>query len=177
MKPTKNVMRINNKRIIPYIVNLNILLLLALTMAIVLIFMPVEAIVKHISPYYLAFGILAVLIILYKLGHQHFEYDSGGEVINIKTQNPFWSRYLPRQKIIIIDFPKNKLDSYKIKRSFLKKTLEICVKSRRAKNGIIKLKFNITFLNNKEIKSLKTSLSKIIINNQQAGNRKADTLK
>lgn len=159
-------MRINNKRIAPYIINLHALLLLALVIAITLTFIPIGVVVRHISPYYLTFGVILILILLYRLGHQHFEYDSDGEVINIKTQNSFWSRYFPKQKRIV-DFPKSKLDSFKIINSFPKKTLEMYIKSKRASNGVMKLKFNITFLNKKEINSLKISLNRIVKANQE----------
>jgi len=166
MKPTKSTMRINNKRIIPYIDNLHVLLLLALSVAIVMIFMPISIIVKHVSPYFLVGIIIIAIFLIYKLGDQHFEYDSDGEVINVRTQNAFWVKYFPSQKTIM-DFPKNKLVSFKIINSFPKKTLELYVSSKRSQNGITKLKFNITYLTFNEIEMLKKSLNKIIKTNQE----------
>ncbi len=169
MKPTKNVMRINNKRVIPFIEKFYALLFLALLAATILIVIPIGVIVNTISPYYLIGIILALLFLLYKLGHQHIEYDSDGEVINIRTQDVFWSKYFPQQKINM-DFPKNKLISYRIHQTLFKKNLELFVTSKRTAHGITKLKFNITFLNKSETSDLKRSLNKIIKNNKELAN-------
>lgn len=161
----KDVMRINNKRIIPVIETCYTLLLIGVFIAVLLMVIPVGLISSLISPYIL-FGIFILFIFLfYKLGHQHFEYNSDGEVINIKTQDVFWIKYLPNSKIIV-DFPKKKLVNYKINKSFFKTILELYVTSKRTSNGVTKLKFNITYLNGNEVADLKRSLSKIIKNNE-----------
>lgn len=154
-------MRINNKRIIPWIEALYGLLILALVTSIILTFIPIEIIVSIISPYLLVGIVLFVLFILYKLGPQHLEYDSDGEVIHIKTEDVFWSKYFPKKRTIF-DFPKNKLVSYRVRQTFLKKTLELIVTSKRTSNGITKLKLNITYLSKSEISDLKRSLYKIV---------------
>src|SRR5690606_31586856 len=136
-------MRINNKRIIPWIEALYGLLILALVSSIVLTFIPIGIIVSIVSPYLLVAIIIVIFFILYKIGPQHLEYDSDGEVIHIKTEDVFWSKYFPKKRTII-DFPKNKLVSFKVRQTFLKKTLELIVTSKRTSNGITKLKLNIT---------------------------------
>lgn len=166
MKPTNDVMRINNKRIIPFIEKFYALLFLALLAATTLIIIPIGIIVNIISPYLLIGIILLVFFLLYILGHQHVEYDSDGEVINIRTKDVFWSKYFPKQKIVM-DFPKNKLVSFKIKQSGLKKTLEMYVTSKRTAQGVTKLRFNITFLTKSETNDLKRSLNKIVKNNKE----------
>lgn len=166
MKPTNDVMRINNKRVILFIEKFYALLILALLAATTLIIIPIGIIVNIISPYLLIAIILLLLLIMYFLGHQHVEYDSDGEVINIRTKDVFWSKYFPGQKIVM-DFPKNKLVSFTIRQSLLRKTLEMYVTSKRSSNGVTKLKFNITFLSKSETNDLKRSLNKIIKNNQE----------
>lgn len=166
MKPTNNVMRINNKRLIPFIEKFYALLFLALLAAMTLILIPIGVIVNVISPYFLIGIILISFLILYFLGHQHVEYDSDGEVINIRTKDIFWSKYFPNHKVVM-DFPKKKLVSFKVQHSFFKKTLEMYVTSKRTAHGVTKLKFNITFLSKSETNDLKRSLNKIIKNNKE----------
>jgi len=166
MKFTENVMRINNKRIIPIIETFYALLFITLAVAIILFIIPIGIIINIISPYTMIGLIVLFMLFLYWLGHQHVEYDSDGEVINIRTKDIFWSRYFPKERIVM-DFPKNKLISFKIEKSMFKKTLEMYVTSKRTANGITKLKFNITFLNKSETNDLKRSLNKIIKNNKE----------
>lgn len=165
MKSTKNVMRINNKRVIPFIEKFYALLFLSLLAATILVIIPIGVIVNTVSPYYLIGFILLSLLALHTLGHQHVEYDSDGEVINIRTKDIFWSKYFPQKKIVM-DFPKKKLVSYKINHNLFKTTLELFVTSKRTSHGVTKLKFNITFLNKSETYDLKRSLNKIIKQNQ-----------
>lgn len=173
MKPTKTVMRINNKRITPLINAVYALLFLALVAAAFLIIIPIGIITGIISPYYLIGIVLISIFLLYSFGHQHIEYDSDGEVINIRTKDVFWSKYFPKAKVIM-DFPKNKLVSYRIHRSIFTKTLEMIVTSKRTAHGVTKLKFNITFLSKSETNDLKKSLNKIIKNNKELAPHKKE---
>src|SRR5690606_1006543 len=109
---------------------------------------------------------IIILFLFYRLGPQHLEYDSDGEVIHIQTEDVFWSKYFPRKKTTM-DFPKNKLISFRIQQAFPKKTLELFVKSKRSPNGVTKLRFNITYLSSSEISDMKRSLSKIVRNNRE----------
>ncbi|MGB6083961.1 hypothetical protein [Moheibacter sp.] len=159
-------MRINNKRVNVYIEAFYTLLFIGLIFSIILIFIPIPAITR-IAPPYVYIGLFIFLIYLfYKLGHQHVEYSSDGEVLNIKTQDAFWVKYFPRTRLIV-DFPKNKLVSFKIKSSFLHKKLELYVTSKRSHSGVAKLSFNITYLNKSEISDLKISLNRILKRNQE----------
>lgn len=159
-------MRINNKRVIVYIEALYTLLLIGLAFSIVLIAVPISFIMKFVSPYVLTGVFLLAIYLLYKLGNQHIEYSSDGEVLNIKTQDAFWAKYFPKSKVIV-DFPKTKLISFKIKNSFFKKKLELYITSKRSQSGYTKLSFNITFLNKSEISDLKRSLNKIVKRNKE----------
>ena len=158
-------MRINNKRVIPFINLIYTLLFIGVFVSILLILVPISIITAAISPYILTGLFIISIYLFYKFGHQHFEYSSDGETLNIKTQDIFWSKYFEKT-IRTVDFPKSKLINFKIEQG-IKTVLELYVTSKRTSNGITKLKFNITYLNNNEINDLKRSLSKIIKTNQQ----------
>lgn len=159
-------MRINNKRIIAIINLIYSLLFIGVFVSVLLVFIPITFITNYISAYVLLLLFILAIFLFYKFGHQHFEYSSDGETLNIKTQDFFWSKYIEKSTRIV-DFPKTKLVNYKIKKGFIRTTLELYVTSKRTSNGITKLKFNITYLNKKEKNDLKRSLSKIIKTNPQ----------
>ncbi|MFV0304343.1 MAG: hypothetical protein ACK5IC_02525 [Moheibacter sp.] len=158
-------MRINNKRVNVYIESIYTILFIGLVCSILLIFIPIPTITKYISPYILCAIFLFLIISLYKFGHQHVEYSSDGEVLNIKTGDSFWVKYFPKSRVVV-DFPKHKLINYKIYNRILYKKLELYITSKRNQSGIAKLSFNITYLSQSEITDLKRSLSKIIKKNQ-----------
>ena len=110
-----------------------------------------------------------VLLILFLVrGRQIFEYDSDGEAVNFKNRNiiPFLS------KEIRDEFPKYKILSYEVVNAIVFKKLYIKIKSR--KEHIALLKYDISYLTDKEIKDLKFSLKKIIKANREA-NREGKT--
>lgn len=104
-----------------------------------------------------------LLLVLFILrGRQIFEYDSDGEAVNFKNRNviPFLG------KDARDEFPKYKVLSYEIVNAFIFKKLYVKIKSK--KEHIAVLKYDISYLNNKEIKDLKFSLSKIVRANREA---------
>ena len=110
-----------------------------------------------------------VLLILFLVrGRQIFEYDSDGESVNFKNRNiiPFLS------KEIRDEFPKYKILSYEVVNAIVFKKLYIKIKSK--KEHIAVLKYDISYLTDKEIKDLKFSLKKIIKANREA-NREGKT--
>ena len=112
-----------------------------------------------------------VLLILFLVrGRQIFEYDSDGEAVNFKNRNiiPFLS------KEIRDEFPKYKILSYEVVNAFLFKKLYVKIKSRKQHHQAIILKYDISYLTDKEIKDLKFSLKKIIKANKEA-NREGKT--
>ena len=112
-----------------------------------------------------------VLLILFLMrGRQIFEYDSDGEAVNFKNRNiiPFLS------KEIRDEFPKYKILSYEVVNVFLFKKLYVKIKSRKEHHQAIILKYDISYLTDKEIKDLKFSLKKIIKANKEA-NREGKT--
>ncbi len=166
MNNENDVMRINNKRVTSIIETFYTFLFIGIFISILLIIIPIGFITKVISPYILLGLFILLIFLFYKLGHQHFEYNSDGEVLNIKTQDVLWNKYFSSSSLIV-DFPKKKLVNYKIEKTLFRKTLELYVTSKRTTNGITKLKFNITYLKKSEITDLKRSLSKIIKNNNE----------
>lgn len=162
-------MRINNKRINTYVEAVYILLILGLFCSILLLFIPIPPIIK-IAPAYIYILVFILAIMGFKnLGPHHVEYSSDGEVLNIKTQDPFFAKYFRQQKSLV-DFPKSKLVDYKISGNILHRKLELYLKSKRTNNGIKKLSFNITFLSKNERQDLHRSLKKIIRNNTKDNN-------
>ena len=112
-----------------------------------------------------------VLLILFLVrGRQIFEYDSDGEVVNFKNRNiiPFLS------KEIRDEFPKYKILSYEVVNAIFFKKLFVKIKSRKEHYQAIILKYDISYLTDKEIKDLKFSLKKIIKANIEA-NREGKT--
>lgn len=117
---------------------------------------------------FLGKGITALLIIIpvvlglifFLRGRQIFEYDSDGEALNFKNRN-----VLLYEKHISDEFPKYKLVSYEIIDVLFFRKLFIKVSSR--KNKVMTLKYDISYLNKKEVKDLKFSLSKVIKENQE----------
>lgn len=158
-------MRINNKRVNIYIESIYTILFILLICSILLIFVPIPTITKITSPYVLVSGALFSIFFIYKIGHQHVEYSSEGEVLNIKTEDPFWTKYFPKSQVVV-DFPKHKLMNYNVKNKIFNRKLELYITSKRNQSGIAKLSFNITYLSQSEITDLKRSLSKIIKKNQ-----------
>jgi hypothetical protein len=102
-------------------------------------------------------------------GRQIFEYDSDGEAVNFKNRNviPFLSKEARDE------FPKYKLVSYEIVNAFLFKKLYIRIKSK--KEHIAVLKYDVSYLSNREIRDLKTSLGKIVRANRQAKKEEGNT--
>ena len=113
---------------------------------------------------------VALLILFLVRGRQIFEYDSDGEAVNFKNRNiiPFLS------KEIRDEFPKYKILSYEVVNAFLFKKLYVKIKSRKEHHQAIILKYDISYLTDKEIKDLKFSLKKIIKANKEA-NREGKT--
>ncbi|WP_407402667.1 hypothetical protein [Chryseobacterium sp.] len=101
-------------------------------------------------------------MIFYKSGRQIFEYDSDGEAVHFRNRNiiPFL------QKPLSDEFPKYKLINYEILNFLFIKRLYIKVASKNTIGHSI-LRYEITYLTNKEINDLVFSLSKILKTNQE----------
>lgn len=109
-----------------------------------------------------------LMILVYVRGRQIFEYDSDGEALNFKNRNvlPFINH------TVSDEFPKYKLLKYDVVNMRLFKKLYITISSK--KGHPLLLKYDISYLKNKEIKDLKHSLAKVIRENEEINRRKAD---
>ena len=111
------------------------------------------------------YGILvcSVLLIYYSFyGYEYFEYDSSGKILIIKNASIIRIILFP-ERIKAIEFPKGKLNKYKIKNYRVHRSLIIYINSKHS--GTVKLKFNITHISSKRAKALKKSLRKIVKEN------------
>lgn len=109
-----------------------------------------------------------LLIVFYISGRQIFEYDSDGEALNFKNRNviPFLNKPLHDE------FPKYKLIKYDVVSIFFFKRLYITVSSKN--NGSTILKYQISYLSNKEVNDLKLSLNKVVKANKEKKDKKDD---
>lgn len=104
---------------------------------------------------------ITMLLVLYLKGRQIFEYDSDGETLNFKNRAtiPLLGDELRDE------FPKYKLLGYEIVNGIFFKNIYIKISSKKHKESI--LKYNISYLNKKEIRDLKISLNKTLKNNEE----------
>lgn len=103
-------------------------------------------------------------VFLWIRGNQVFEYDSDGEALNFNNFSvmPFFKNAKRDE------FPKYKLIKYEVINLFLVKRLYITISSKKS-NSLI-LKYDISYLSNKDIKDLKLSLQKVVKYNAQNPN-------
>ena len=102
-----------------------------------------------------------MLILFYLRGKQIFEYDSDGETLIFKNR----SIISPDKKNNVDEFPKYKLMDYNIVNSLFFRKLYITVFSK--KNNKVVLKYDISYLTNKELSDLKVSLRKVLSTNKE----------
>ncbi len=96
-----------------------------------------------------------MVIFLYSLGRPIFEYDSDGEALNFRNNHIL---FILSKKNAKDEFPKYKLLKFNIVKILIFKKLYIYISSK--KNNIIILKYDISYLSNKQVKDLKFSLNK-----------------
>ncbi|MEJ8590471.1 hypothetical protein JSO62_01005 [Riemerella anatipestifer] len=161
-------MRLSNKVRIPYYQF--IFTLANITLLVGLIFFILQNKVAKLFTIPIDIGIIAFAIFLYLIfyirGRQIFEYDSDGEALNFQNRNIIDSL----GKNAKDEFPKYKLDSYEIVDVFLFRRLYIRLKNK--KGSLTVLKYDISYLNSKEIKDLKLSLNRTIKSNQENSNNR-----
>lgn len=105
---------------------------------------------------------LLFLTIYYLSGRQIFEYDSDGEALHFRNRNvvPFLTRPLNDE------FPKYKLMKFEtLSILFFVRRLYITISSKNSGSTI--LKYEISYLTQKEINDLKISLNKVIKANKE----------
>lgn len=104
---------------------------------------------------------LLFALYIYLRGRQIFEYDSDGEALNFKNRNvtPLLG------KTATDEFPKYKMRKYEVVDFLGIKKLYITLASK--KNHQIVLKYDVSYLTNREIKDLKMSLNKVVKANSE----------
>ncbi|MEN8136905.1 MAG: hypothetical protein ABFR62_00545 [Bacteroidota bacterium] len=108
----------------------------------------------------LIFIFLIISFLLIWRGFPFFEYDSEGEVLVIKSSEPVLISKLSDNQFFA-EFPKAKLNGFKIKSSFFRRTLYLHL------NGDVKtktLKVSISCLNKNEVLLLSQSLKNALRN-------------
>lgn len=156
-------MRLTNKRRIPYyqfvFTAINMLLIIGVALYILETqgFNPFP---RYVDKLFIGIPLL-LYVWFYLRGRQIFEYDSDGEALNFFNKNIV----LLLGKDIKDEFPKYKLLSYDIVDAILFKRLYIKLSSK--KGSAITLKYEISYLNSKEIRDLKFSLNKVIKANKE----------
>lgn len=163
-------MRLSNKNRVELYQFLNSIVLMSLAVGIFLFFTGIFGIDRlgH-AKYLLIIVPIVMIIVMYLRGRQIFEYDSDGEALNFKNRNvlPFISH------TVSDEFPKYKLLKYEVVNMRLYKKLFITISSK--KGHPIVLNYDISYLKNKDIKDLKTSLSRVIKQNQENNRKEAAT--
>jgi hypothetical protein len=102
------------------------------------------------------FGFVVLLFMLYK-GPSEFKYDSEGEVLNFTTSDPIWGKIF-KDLNKHYEFPKRRLNGYKVRRGLLRKRLLIYINSRSG--GIKERSLLISNLTSSQYSSLVNSLNK-----------------
>lgn len=161
-------MKINNKRIKPYIQIIYTIIGLLFAIFLITKLFPLRAFKQVPSYIFLITGIVLFIITRYR-GNQLFIYDSEGEALNFKNEDVILSNLISSSKKSS-EFPKRKLISYKVKGHFLKKTLEITITSKKSTTGYTKLKYDVSYLNKKEINGIKKSLKRVLEENKNFQN-------
>jgi len=155
-------MRLSNRTKAPIYNFINTLLLLMLLGGIIAFIMEQYKfrILGGVS-YLLIIVPLLLLVAYYVNGRQIFEYDSDGEALHFKNRNivPFLNRPLSDE------FPKYKLTKFETVSLFFIKRLYITINSKNSGTAI--LKYDISYLTQKEVNDLKFSLNKVIKLNKE----------
>ena len=103
-----------------------------------------------------------MFLFLYFLGRPIFEYDSDGEALNFRNNHIL---YLLSKKNAKDEFPKYKLLKFNVVNALIFRKLHIYITSK--KTHVVVLKYDISFLNRKQVKDLKFSLNKVTKANKE----------
>lgn len=159
-------MKLKNLTIIKNMRVFNLIFLIGLITLLFVCLIPVRIITNHISPYLLIGLYIGLIVIIIYRGNQYFEYDTAGEVFNLRTKNYGPLSFLSKNEKGI-DVPMSKIIDYRFNRNFLRTELELFVRTKKNKSGITKVKFNMSYLNHKDFSLIKENLEHIINNNNK----------
>lgn len=157
-------MKKNNKKVIQLfkILNLAIVILIILNLIMYTGVLPHK---YHIIPPYVVTIFIALLIyVSYKSGNQFFAMDTKGETITFETKNVGFLSFLD-SKTNKIDLPKYKLIKYEFQKGILSKSIVFYIDSKKNPTNLIKVKFRLAFISNRNISIILTELDKIVESN------------
>jgi len=116
-------------------------------------------------------GIVLISVLIYR-GPAKFKYDTEGEVMNLGTEDKVWGKVLNSFNKHY-EFPKRKLNGYKLQGWFLRRKLTIYINSR---SGNVKERSMIvSHLTANQLKKLTNSLNKYSQTAKHGGRRKRTT--
>ena len=164
-------MRLSNKRKIPIYTFIQNLLLVGIILGVTAFFVERYKIDFLGWESYLLLIIPVVTGSLYwTRGKQIFEYDSDGETLTINNYSivPFFKNQKKDE------FPKYKLQDFEVINLIFIKKLLITIHSK--KNHHLHLKYDVSYLRNKEVKDLKLSLRKVLKTNKEENQLVAETV-
>lgn len=162
-------MRLTNKNKAPLYNFITTLLLIIMLLGVLAYFFEMYRLRLFSSMEYVFLLVPSILLLLfYVRGRQIFEYDSDGEALNFKNRGVI-SGF---GKTTNDEFPKYKLLDYDIVNLFFIKKIYVKISSK--KNHHMILKYDISYLNEKQIRDLKISLNKVLKANKEANNLNND---
>ena len=157
-------MKKNNKKVIQLFKMLN----LALVILIILNLIMYTGVLPHkyhiIPPYVVTIFIALLIYVSYKSGNQFFAMDTKGETITFETKNVGFLSFLD-SKTNKIDLPKYKLIKYEFQKGILSKSIVFYIDSKKNPTNLIKVKFRLAFISNRNINIILTELDKIVESN------------
>ncbi|MGV0936603.1 hypothetical protein [Empedobacter falsenii] len=157
-------MKKNNKKVIQLFKMLN----LAIVILIILNLIMYTGVLPHkyhiIPPYVVTIFIALLIYVSYKSGNQFFAMDTKGETITFETKNVGFLSFLD-SKTNKIDLPKYKLIKYEFQKGILSKSIVFYIDSKKNPTNLIKVKFRLAFISNRNISIILTELDKIVESN------------
>ncbi|WP_152606134.1 hypothetical protein [Empedobacter falsenii] len=157
-------MKKNNKKVIQLFKMLN----LAIVILIILNLIMYTGVLPHkyhiIPPYVVTIFIALLIYVSYKSGNQFFAMDTKGETITFETKNVGFLSFLD-SKTNKIDLPKYKLIKYEFQKGILSKSIVFYIDSKKNPTNLIKVKFRLAFISNRNINIILTELDKIVESN------------
>jgi hypothetical protein len=152
-------MRTDNRKVKNTVVSIYfILIVFAILLATV--FKSLELFVD--STFFLFLAVFIVAVVFHSIAG-YFEYDSDGNKIVVINQGLILTDYINYRQNKL-EFTKNQLDGFKIKKYVIYKTLVLFIKNQEGKRS--KERFNVTLLRRKNLKYVKQSLNKMMKENR-----------
>lgn len=111
-------------------------------------------------------AILVIAFIIYR-GLPQFLYDSDGEVLNFTAREPNLS-FLGGRFVRHFEFPKRKLEKYKIQRYPFKRKLTVYIRSKD--DSVKKQSIDMSYLSSRQVRDMRRSLDRVLVTNRKKKN-------